>query len=56
MNQTVLTNLQIFTNFSIRILGFTWEDKLGPVSYPVYAMTDEDGKWKFVENKISLDV
>lgn len=44
MNQTILGNLQIFTNYSIRILGFTRTGKLGSVSDPVYAMTDEDGR------------
>ena len=44
MNNTSLYNLQKFTNYSIRVLGFTERDKFGPFSHPVYVMTDEDGK------------
>jgi len=46
LNETNLDNLQKFTNYSIRVLGFTEKDKLGPLSDPIYAMTDQDGKSK----------
>lgn len=46
LNETILDNLQIFTNYSIQVRGFTEKDKLGPPSHPIYAMTDEDGKSK----------
>lgn len=46
LNETILDNLQIFTNYSIQVQGFTEKDKLGPLSHPIYAMTDEDGKNK----------
>lgn len=44
LNETILFGLQMFTNYSIQVLGFTEVDKLGPLSDPVYAMTDQDGK------------
>lgn len=44
LNETVLVSLQKFTNYSIQVLGFTDVDKLGPLSDPLYAMTDQDGK------------
>lgn len=44
LNETILFGLQKFTNYSVQVLGFTDVDKLGPLSDPVYAMTDQDGK------------
>ena len=46
LNKTILDNLQKFTNYCIQVLGFTDRDKLGPLSDPIYAMTDQDGKRK----------
>lgn len=44
LNETILDSLQKFTNYSIQILGFTEKDKLGPLSDPIYTVTDQDGK------------
>ena len=44
LNETILVNLQKFTNYSIQVLGFTEWDKIGPLSTPVHAMTDQDGR------------
>lgn len=44
VNETVLVDLKMYTNYSVQVLGFTEEDKIGPQSRPVYAMTDEEGK------------
>ena len=46
LNETILDNLQKFTNYCIQILAFTDRNKLGPLSDPIYAMTDQDGKSK----------
>ena len=46
LNETILDNLQKFTNYSIQVLGFTERDKSGPLSDPIYVMTDQDGKSK----------
>ena len=40
----VCITVEKYTNYSVQVLGFTEEDKIGPQSTPVYAMTDQDGK------------
>ena len=47
INETSLVNLQKYTQYSIQVLGFTEFNKIGPLSSPIYAMTDQDGKKKF---------
>ncbi|XP_074627543.1 uncharacterized protein LOC141885641 [Acropora palmata] len=42
VNETILVDLKKYTNYSVQVLGFTEEDKIGPQSTPVYAMTDQD--------------
>ena len=44
VNQTNLTGLRKYTQYSIQILGFTERDKMGPISSPVFAWTDQDGE------------
>ena len=44
VNQTILTGLRKYTQYSIQILGFTEIDKMGPISIPVFARTDQDGE------------
>lgn len=55
VNETNLVNLRKFTKYSIQVLGFTERDKMGPLSSPIFAMTDQDGKSKcFLQFKFSL--
>ena len=44
VNQTILTGLRKYTQYSLQILGFTERDKMGPISSPVFARTDQDGE------------
>ena len=44
VNQTILTGLRKYTQYSIQILGFTERDKMGPISSSVVARTDQDGE------------
>ena len=44
LNETIIVGLRKYTNYSIQVLGFTERDKIGPLSSPIYAMTDQDGK------------
>ena len=44
VNQTILTGLRRYTQYSIQILGFTERGKMGPSSSPVFARTDQDGE------------
>ena len=44
VNEIILVDLKKYTNYSVQMLGFTEEDKIGPQSTPVYAMTGQDGK------------
>ena len=44
VNETILVDLKKYTNYSVQVFGFNEEDKIGPQSTPVYAMTDQDGK------------
>ena len=44
VNQTILTGLRKYTQYSIQILGFTEREKMGPISSPVFATTDQDGE------------
>ena len=44
VNQTILTGLRKYTQYSIQILGFTERDKMGLISSPVFARTDQDGE------------
>ena len=46
VNETSLVNLRKFTKYSIQVLGFTERDKTGPLSSPIFAMTDQDSKSK----------
>lgn len=44
VNQTILSGLRKYAQYSIQILGFTESDKIGPISSPVFARTDQDGE------------